>query len=61
MEVQGMETLTLAVGSCCVDYINRIGIVTGVQRQTSSIYWVQLSIFHLKMEAESNPETLYFK
>jgi hypothetical protein len=52
--------ITLSVGLCYVGFVNRIGVVAGVcrerererERDTSSIYWGQLSRFHLKMETE---------
>jgi hypothetical protein len=39
---------------CYVGFINFIGVVAGVRRHTSSIYWAQLSRFHMKTEAESS-------
>jgi hypothetical protein len=46
--------LPLLDGLCGVGLVNTIGVVAGVRRQISSIYWAQLSGFHLKTETESN-------
>jgi hypothetical protein len=48
--------LTLNDGLCYVEYINPIGVVAGIRRQTSFIYWALLSRFHLKMEKMKSPK-----
>jgi hypothetical protein len=45
-----MEILTIFSGLCCVGFINPVGDVAGVMRQTSSFNWEHLSRFHRKKE-----------
>jgi hypothetical protein len=37
---------------CYVGFINSIGVLAGVRRQISSIYWAKLSRLHMKTETE---------
>jgi hypothetical protein len=47
--------LTLAVDLCCVGFVSPISVAACVQRQeTSSIYWAQLSRYHLKIGTDSS-------
>jgi hypothetical protein len=56
--------LTLVVGSCVVRFINLVGVVAGVrrerERETSCVYLVQLSRFHLKTETEFSLRKVVF-
>jgi hypothetical protein len=52
--------LALVGGLCFVGLMSPVGVVTGVRRQTRSVYWDQLSRFHLKTETESGIRNILF-
>jgi hypothetical protein len=53
--------LDIIAGLYCVAFINPSGVVSGVQKQTSSFYPAQLNKFHLMTETESLSKMAYFK
>jgi hypothetical protein len=52
--------LAIIGGFRCADFINPVGIVAGVRRQTLPLYWVHLNRFHLKTETEFSIRNVMF-
>jgi hypothetical protein len=61
VEIEGVEILTIVDDVCCVGFINLIGVVAGVWRQTSSFYWAHLSIPPEGGERSSLRNVVFFK